>query len=199
VASPDIVVPTLDTVRHESLLYTWLAEHKPMGQYWYTLFCRCIPITVLLFPYIFFNVLSTALDPARVRASAPARVCCSCSWICSCSMLLPCSCCPAPSHILASFLISLALSSAPFHMLLYSKPFWRVFTRPFCSLDTFNLYLTYVLPMAVAPFFYCIFTLYHWILCSVLCGPPGSGKTMTLFSALRSLPDMEVRFRPELC
>ena len=30
VASPDIVVPTLDTVRHESLLYTWLAEHKPM-------------------------------------------------------------------------------------------------------------------------------------------------------------------------
>ena len=30
VASPDVVVPTLDTVRHESLLYTWLAEHKPM-------------------------------------------------------------------------------------------------------------------------------------------------------------------------
>lgn len=30
-ASPDIVVPTLDTVRHESLLYTWLAEHKPLG------------------------------------------------------------------------------------------------------------------------------------------------------------------------
>jgi dynein heavy chain 1 len=30
VASPDIVVPTLDTVRHESLLYTWLAEHKPI-------------------------------------------------------------------------------------------------------------------------------------------------------------------------
>lgn len=30
----------------------------------------------------------------------------------------------------------------------------------------------------------CIFT--------VLCGPPGSGKTMTLFSALRALPDMEV-------
>lgn len=30
VASPDIVVPTLDTVRHESLLYTWLAEHKPL-------------------------------------------------------------------------------------------------------------------------------------------------------------------------
>ena len=32
VASPDIVVPTLDTVRHEALLYTWLADHKPMGQ-----------------------------------------------------------------------------------------------------------------------------------------------------------------------
>jgi dynein heavy chain 1 len=30
VGSPDIVVPTLDTVRHESLLNTWLAEHKPM-------------------------------------------------------------------------------------------------------------------------------------------------------------------------
>ena len=30
VASPDIVVPTLDTVRHEALLYTWLAEHKPL-------------------------------------------------------------------------------------------------------------------------------------------------------------------------
>ncbi|SAL98745.1 hypothetical protein [Absidia glauca] len=26
----------------------------------------------------------------------------------------------------------------------------------------------------------------------ILCGPPGSGKTMTLFSALRKLPDMEV-------
>lgn len=32
VATPDIVVPTLDTVRHESLLYTWLAEHKPLGK-----------------------------------------------------------------------------------------------------------------------------------------------------------------------
>jgi dynein heavy chain 1 len=32
VASPDIVVPTLDTVRHEALLYTWLADHKPMGK-----------------------------------------------------------------------------------------------------------------------------------------------------------------------
>ncbi|CAK8687664.1 unnamed protein product [Clavelina lepadiformis] len=30
VAAPDVVVPTLDTVRHEALLYTWLAAHKPM-------------------------------------------------------------------------------------------------------------------------------------------------------------------------
>ena len=30
VGSPDIVVPTLDTVRHESLLYTWLQEHRPL-------------------------------------------------------------------------------------------------------------------------------------------------------------------------
>ena len=30
VGSPDVVVPTLDTVRHESLLYTWLSEHKPL-------------------------------------------------------------------------------------------------------------------------------------------------------------------------
>lgn len=33
VACPDVVVPTLDTVRHESLLYTWLAEHKPLGTF----------------------------------------------------------------------------------------------------------------------------------------------------------------------
>ncbi|XP_075239024.1 cytoplasmic dynein 1 heavy chain 1-like isoform X4 [Convolutriloba macropyga] len=30
VGSPDVVVPTLDTVRHEALLYTWLSEHKPL-------------------------------------------------------------------------------------------------------------------------------------------------------------------------
>lgn len=30
VASPDVVVPTVDTVRHELLLNTWLAEHKPL-------------------------------------------------------------------------------------------------------------------------------------------------------------------------
>ncbi|RWS14208.1 Dynein heavy chain: cytoplasmic-like protein [Dinothrombium tinctorium] len=30
VAAPDVVVPTVDTVRHESLLNTWLAEHNPI-------------------------------------------------------------------------------------------------------------------------------------------------------------------------
>ena len=30
VAAPDVVVPTVDTVRHEALLNTWLAEHKPL-------------------------------------------------------------------------------------------------------------------------------------------------------------------------
>ena len=30
VASPDVVIPTIDTVRHENLLFTWLAEHKPL-------------------------------------------------------------------------------------------------------------------------------------------------------------------------
>ena len=25
-----VAVPTLDTVRHEASLFTWLAEHKPM-------------------------------------------------------------------------------------------------------------------------------------------------------------------------
>jgi dynein heavy chain 1 len=30
VAAPDVVVPTIDTIRHESLLFTWLSEHKPL-------------------------------------------------------------------------------------------------------------------------------------------------------------------------
>lgn len=30
VASPDIVVPTVDTVRHEALLNTWLQDHRPI-------------------------------------------------------------------------------------------------------------------------------------------------------------------------
>ena len=86
VASPDIVVPTLDTVRHEQLLYTWLADHKPMGK-----LVNCVNSNYNLFHFDAVN---------------------------------------------------------------YNK------TNS------------------------CLFT--------VLCGPPGSGKTMTLFSALRALPDMEV-------
>ena len=42
VASPDIVVPTLDTVRHEALLYTWLADHKPMGESWSTVMAHSL-------------------------------------------------------------------------------------------------------------------------------------------------------------
>lgn len=30
VTETDVVVPTLDTVRHENVLYSWLAEHKPL-------------------------------------------------------------------------------------------------------------------------------------------------------------------------
>lgn len=30
ITSMDVVVPTMDTVRHEALLYLWLAEHRPM-------------------------------------------------------------------------------------------------------------------------------------------------------------------------
>lgn len=30
VLSPDIVIPTIDTVRHEEILYSWLSEHKPL-------------------------------------------------------------------------------------------------------------------------------------------------------------------------
>jgi dynein heavy chain 1 len=30
VAAPDVVIPTVDTIRHEALLYTWLREHKPL-------------------------------------------------------------------------------------------------------------------------------------------------------------------------
>lgn len=38
VGNPDVVVPTLDTVRHESLLNTWLADHKPLVLY----MCVCM-------------------------------------------------------------------------------------------------------------------------------------------------------------
>lgn len=30
VTSADVVVPTIDTIRHEEVLYSWLAEHKPL-------------------------------------------------------------------------------------------------------------------------------------------------------------------------
>lgn len=30
VTSADVVIPTLDTVRHEEVLYSWLSEHKPL-------------------------------------------------------------------------------------------------------------------------------------------------------------------------
>jgi len=30
VTDADVVIPTLDTVRHEDILYSWLAEHKPL-------------------------------------------------------------------------------------------------------------------------------------------------------------------------
>jgi len=30
ITQTDIVIPTLDTIRHEDLLYSWLAEHKPL-------------------------------------------------------------------------------------------------------------------------------------------------------------------------
>ncbi|KAL7421138.1 dynein heavy chain [Cryptotrichosporon argae] len=30
VTSADVVIPTIDTVRHEEILYSWLAEHKPL-------------------------------------------------------------------------------------------------------------------------------------------------------------------------
>ncbi|KAI9031438.1 dynein heavy chain [Hyaloraphidium curvatum] len=30
VASADVVIPTVDTVRHEDIIYSWLSEHKPL-------------------------------------------------------------------------------------------------------------------------------------------------------------------------
>lgn len=30
VAAADLVIPTVDTMRHEMLLNTWLSEHKPL-------------------------------------------------------------------------------------------------------------------------------------------------------------------------
>lgn len=59
VAAPDVVVPTLDTVRHESLLYTWLAEHKPLGK----LSPRKRRLTRSLLTRFF--IYSSALRPSR--------------------------------------------------------------------------------------------------------------------------------------
>jgi dynein heavy chain 1 len=30
VGSPDVVIPTIDTVRHEEIIHSWLAEHRPL-------------------------------------------------------------------------------------------------------------------------------------------------------------------------
>lgn len=30
VTAPDVVIPTVDTIRHEDVLYSWLSEHKPL-------------------------------------------------------------------------------------------------------------------------------------------------------------------------
>lgn len=30
VDASDLVIPTIDTIRHETLLYNWLNEHKPL-------------------------------------------------------------------------------------------------------------------------------------------------------------------------
>ena len=30
VASPDVVIPTVDTIRHAEVLHAWLAEHRPL-------------------------------------------------------------------------------------------------------------------------------------------------------------------------
>src|SRR5690606_29120988 len=30
VTSPDVVIPTMDTIRHEEVLHSWLAEHRPL-------------------------------------------------------------------------------------------------------------------------------------------------------------------------
>lgn len=59
VAAPDIVVPTLDTVRHEALLYTWLAEHKPLGMD-FSVF------NSILYENSFFNMLKLKLRPIKL-------------------------------------------------------------------------------------------------------------------------------------
>ena len=43
VGNPNVVVPTLDTVRHESLLNTWLADHKPL------VMCMCVYVYIHMY------------------------------------------------------------------------------------------------------------------------------------------------------
>jgi len=46
VGNPDMVVPTLDTVRHESLLNTWLADHKPLVMYTICVYNMCVVLSI---------------------------------------------------------------------------------------------------------------------------------------------------------
>lgn len=72
VAAPDVVVPTLDTVRHEALLYTWLAEHKPL--------VLCGPPgsgkTMTLFSAL------RALPDMEVHKRVVCVCVCVCRWMC---------------------------------------------------------------------------------------------------------------------
>ena len=68
VGSPDIVVPTLDTVRHESLLYTWLAM---VG------LCVCVCVKCMC---VCVNVFCTCLCM------------CMCMSVCVCACVRVCAC-----------------------------------------------------------------------------------------------------------
>ncbi|CAG9116951.1 unnamed protein product [Plutella xylostella] len=116
VAAPDVVVPTLDTVRHEALLYTWLQEHKPLGT-------RVRECDVTGPEWVPWSAKVPQIEVETHKVAAP-------------DVVVP------------------TLDTVRHEALLYT---WLQEHKPL-----------------------------------VLCGPPGSGKTMTLFSALRALPDMEV-------
>ncbi len=62
VGAPDVVVPTVDTVRHEALLYTWLADHKPMGNLQSVLYGS---INCLSYVSLFFQCSVALLDLER--------------------------------------------------------------------------------------------------------------------------------------